>query len=1099
MFESRNPALEALHAVITAMSEAPSELEAMLCAALKTIVGYTGVDMGGVFLPVAGGELESAAMVGGEWPHADANIVLCLALFDKMNSSGHVGPLFLSSPTEIARWSPEHELPDGIGGMAILPLRAHGRSLGVMVLGAGDGSRLAGESRRWLTQVSTLLGLAIECADSSERFITSLRETHDRIANLMQAVIQIGREVAGILDVSAMLITVATRLMDMFGYLHAAVGLVEGDELHIYFGSRSPMASFGPAPFRRPLDGQGLTTWVARNAVPLLVRDVSKDDRYVPGPGLEACKAELVVPLIHGERVLGILDVQDDEPDTLDEDVLQAMSALAGQVAATVENARLYEETRRRASEVTALLATSEALSSTLALGERLEIIAKRAKYLLDADNAVLFLLDDDGETLRPAVALHEYADKVMHSALKIGEGLTGHVVLYGEGCIVGNSLEDPRVHYVPGTPMEQESLISVPLRVEEHVLGAMTMSRMGANAFDDGDLRLLNTFASLASMAIANSRLYEESKRQRQLAETLNRISRMVGSTLDPQEVMDAVLAELSELVEYDSASVLLLNDEDMLEMASSIGYPAKAARYLNGNDLSHFPNLQWVMQHRKLLVIPDTSRSDEWINVPGLAHVKSWIGAPLNSRGRLVGVLTVESVVPLQYGPGEGEVVEAFANQVSVAIDNAILFSRIEKQERESRTLYTISRLLNSFDYTGIPLSVLEKLQGVIRFDVGGILVIEEEVARVFVMATRPISAEIVAEIEDRLLEAYEQLSRVGLGMRSVERTIDGPVVDRADAAITRLEARLSAPLIATRHILGAIELASVDPDAFEPDRELPLLFAVANHLATALDNAQLHMELNSRVQELQAAYDRMEEEQKLKEDMVQTVSHEIRNPLTFIKSYGQLLLEEELTPSQRHALELIVDKAEFIEKMVEDVISLKRISRDALELVEVDLVELARNAVESARIAASNSGIEIALEHDPDVPTIMGDPMRLTQVFQNLLSNAVKFSPFDTTVTVRVRSMGDKVRVEVADQGIGIPEDKLERIFERFYQVKDNRLRARGGIGLGLAISKQIVEAHGGRIWATSELGKGSTFYFELHRARENGVSGNKGEDS
>jgi two-component system phosphate regulon sensor histidine kinase PhoR len=160
---------------------------------------------------------------------------------------------------------------------------------------------------------------------------------------------------------------------------------------------------------------------------------------------------------------------------------------------------------------------------------------------------------------------------------------------------------------------------------------------------------------------------------------------------------------------------------------------------------------------------------------------------------------------------------------------------------------------------------------------------------------------------------------------------------------------------------------------------------------------------------------------------------------------------------------------------------------IGRESLNLEPLSLAEVARTSLAGIKPYAEEAGIEIVEEIPEGLPLVSGDRYRLYQVFDNLLSNAVKFSPDGGKVTVHIRDDGTYLRVEVSDTGIGIPKDKLERIFERFYQVDNSLARRFEGMGLGLSITKQIVEAHGGEIWAESEVGRGSTFFFTLPRAK------------
>ena len=144
---------------------------------------------------------------------------------------------------------------------------------------------------------------------------------------------------------------------------------------------------------------------------------------------------------------------------------------------------------------------------------------------------------------------------------------------------------------------------------------------------------------------------------------------------------------------------------------------------------------------------------------------------------------------------------------------------------------------------------------------------------------------------------------------------------------------------------------------------------------------------------------------------------------------------------------------------------------------------MCQMSRLALQSCEIAATNAGITLQLDEPDELPSILVDRDRINQVFDNLLGNAIKFNPRGGTITIHLETVGDMVQLTVADTGVGIPADKLEKVFDRFYQVDGSATRRFGGAGLGLAIVRRIIEAHGGQIWVESELGQGSAFKFTL----------------
>jgi two-component system phosphate regulon sensor histidine kinase PhoR len=224
-----------------------------------------------------------------------------------------------------------------------------------------------------------------------------------------------------------------------------------------------------------------------------------------------------------------------------------------------------------------------------------------------------------------------------------------------------------------------------------------------------------------------------------------------------------------------------------------------------------------------------------------------------------------------------------------------------------------------------------------------------------------------------------------------------------------------------------------------------------------------------------------------QRIRAEFIDNLSHELRTPLTTISLLAETAAREaeSASPRLRDRIAKIEVETGHLTQMVNELLDLSRIESGAAQLLldDVDLVRVARSSAERLKLFAERQGLGIVLDLPERVSPVRGDEDRLGQVLINLLHNAVKFSPDGGEVVVGVREDGDQIRVWVRDPGIGVPAADLARIFERFYKVDRARVRGRGGTGLGLSIARHVVESHGGRIWAESEEGEGSTFTFTI----------------
>jgi signal transduction histidine kinase len=254
----------------------------------------------------------------------------------------------------------------------------------------------------------------------------------------------------------------------------------------------------------------------------------------------------------------------------------------------------------------------------------------------------------------------------------------------------------------------------------------------------------------------------------------------------------------------------------------------------------------------------------------------------------------------------------------------------------------------------------------------------------------------------------------------------------------------------------------------------------------------NRELEARVAERTAELKRAYEELKELDRLKSDFIANVSHELRTPLLHVKGAIGLLADGtmgELTPDQMQGLNVAQNAAEQLGRIVEDIIDFGQVYEEQrLTFEPVPVAEACHGAARAIARAASRRSITVEMSIAPDLPPVRADQQALTRILWHLLDNAVKFSPAKSAVQLAAERRPTGVRIAVRDQGPGIPPDQLDRIFQVLYQVDGSTTRKAGGLGLGLALVKRLVEAHGSRVEVESEPGKGSTFSFVLPVASE-----------
>jgi signal transduction histidine kinase len=426
------------------------------------------------------------------------------------------------------------------------------------------------------------------------------------------------------------------------------------------------------------------------------------------------------------------------------------------------------------------------------------------------------------------------------------------------------------------------------------------------------------------------------------------------------------------------------------------------------------------------------------------------------------------------------------ALAGQLAVIIENARLYEETQQRLAEVSTLYSFAqKLTTSLDLDEVLDSIVSTLKEVLDCRGVSIALLVPESQLLEIRAAAGLQAK------------WKQAAKLKVG-----EGISGKVAETAQSIYvpdTRavpdfiffdpvVRSLLVVPLKVKDRVIGTLAIDQVSADAFTKNDERLLAIAAAQ-AAIVIENAQLYADIKERANKLEQAYRELQEIDQLKDELVQNVSHELRTPLTFIKGYVELLLESDMGPlneNQRESLTIVAEKTNALTRLVSDIIFLQQIERESLELAMLDLSEIARMALQSCEVTATSAGISLRLDARPGLTKVPVDRDRINQVFDNLLGNAIKFSPKGGTLAIAVVDIGNALKIAVSDDGIGIPADKLPHIFDRFYQVDGSATRRFGGAGLGLAITKRIVEAHGGHIWAESKFGEGSQFIFTLPKA-------------
>jgi signal transduction histidine kinase len=266
-------------------------------------------------------------------------------------------------------------------------------------------------------------------------------------------------------------------------------------------------------------------------------------------------------------------------------------------------------------------------------------------------------------------------------------------------------------------------------------------------------------------------------------------------------------------------------------------------------------------------------------------------------------------------------------------------------------------------------------------------------------------------------------------------------------------------------------------------------------------ALEKQEMQKKLDEYINDLEIVNEKLKELDKVKTNFLSTVSHELRTPLASIKAFAEILLDnqEEDQETKMKFLKIINDESDRLAKLIDDLLDIARIEsgRQVWEMNNYAIGDIIEESATAVLPLSEKNHLMIERKTPDGLPEIYGDHDKLVQVVTNLLSNAIKFTNSGSVITVSAEVIEDQIQVSVKDKGIVIPEEQIDKIFEKFYQVDASPTREKGGTGLGLAICKEIVEHHQGKIWVESQIGEGNTFYFTVVCRKEDKISPAEGD--
>lgn len=733
-------------------------------------------------------------------------------------------------------------------------------------------------------------------------------------------------------------------------------------------------------------------------------------------------------------------------------------------LATALQTARGEGEARE--SEIGSIFALGQALTGSLELGTIADKYLETAQGSLDPSATCALYVQDDSSggftLLRERGPQTGHLGQPRYSASALPGPVRTRVVDHQGALVLTDTSTNPAWEPLATGLVDPKwigSFAALPLVSHERLVGMAVFAAPTANVVNGNSVQLVALVTQFVAAAVRTSLSFTEAQQRADREAIVSRVAQRARASLDPDRVLRTAVDELGRAVHVWRALAALGTTPEEMRIAQ-----------------------EWVAPGIKPLGIGSTGiKATRLAVIQGrTVHLAdeelSRLATPIVIGGRVAGALALHAEPTREWSVDDERLLEAVAREVRSAIEAARLF---QSRERENERLLALQRASSTVAARSTTREVIDE---VLR-TASGLL---SGASASLYLWDRPTSSL-------RLAQNADPQGRDVSAVLSKEPGMSGDLLARLEPLVindyqawpgasplgldTGMRAVLAVPLVRSGELVGAIVLRSYEAGTQFTMDDARLLGLFGDQAVAALTNAEAF-------ERQRMAMEQLEKVNRAKSEFVSIVSHEFRTPLTGIQGFSEIMRDEDLTPQEMREYAADINKdAQRLSRMIGEMLDLDRMEagRMSMHRERIDLNAIVREAAERLRPNAPSHEITLGLA--PDLPEYLGDHDRLTQVVSNLLSNAVKYSPTGGTIALTSELKDGAIHITVADQGMGIPEDMLESIWERYTRVESDRTRGIQGTGLGLPIVRQIVTMHGGRVWAESEIGRGSVFHVLL----------------
>jgi len=801
--------------------------------------------------------------------------------------------------------------------------------------------------------------------------------------------------------------------------------------------------------------------------------------------------AQGLIPLVGRENILiGFMTLSPrmtGEPYATRD--LDFLTSLSDQATITVERAQIVSDLERRVNEMNVLMRVTEGINVTPQFDDILELIYAQTNRLIPIRDFWILLHDLDRDIYQYAFYLKDDVRLLEHEnrLLEPGGALSREVVRTQRSIVTDDYERECQKLGVPPIFEELYSWMGVPLNAGADTIGSISLaSRDPAVVYSDDQARMLQAIADQAAGAIVKARLLEETQRRARQLSLLNDISRSLTSTLDLQSLLEQILDNAVGIIGCEAGTLFLI-DEDTDELIFEVVSGPVADELVGVRLPAGTGHVGRAVATRQPAFVNDVHKTEEWASKPDEKtgfQTRNLLLVPMVVQDRVTGVIEVINRRDgLPFYSEDLDLITAYSGQAAIALENARLYTLTDQQLAarvdELSAMQRIDRELNAS--LNVQLAMRITLEWAMRqsgADAGLVGSIEETGLQI--MADQGYDQELIEYRKSFL--PIDNIPSLGSAVSEAETQIierSQLSADKPPSSILEdMRSQMVYPIHREDQVIGVLLLESRQDEAWDPNIQ-EFLSRLSDHAAIAIANAQLF----AQVQAANIA----------KSDFVSFVAHELKTPMTSIRGYADLLMGGamgEVNEGQENFLNTILNNVSRMATLVTDLSDISRIEagRLRLEFESINVKDIVNEVVRAQGHSIDSKNQILDLQIPENLSQVWGDRVRMIQVLANLVSNANKYSPEAGSIQISAEQTeniwdpdgaAEVVRIGVKDNGIGMSEADQDRIFSKFFRSEDPKAREAPGSGLGLNITKNLIEMQGGIIWFESEHGVGTTF--------------------